>query len=72
MTTFGDLMRVPGTDSSLQASGLRAGYPRGLLGNGCPGIARQHPDKRVVFLGVGFETTAPTIAATIMTANTRG
>ncbi|MCX5880879.1 MAG: hydrogenase formation protein HypD, partial [Deltaproteobacteria bacterium] len=35
-------------------------------------IAKQHPDKRVVFLGVGFETTAPTIAASILTANSAG
>jgi hydrogenase expression/formation protein HypD len=31
-------------------------------------IARKNPDKKVVFLGVGFETTAPTIAASIYSA----
>mgnify|MGYP000520707568 CR=1 FL=1 len=34
--------------------------------------ARQHPDKRVVFLGVGFETTAPTVAGTIKIAQAQG
>ena len=32
-------------------------------------LARENPDKRVVFLGVGFETTAPTVAAAIVAAH---
>ncbi|MBW2567980.1 MAG: hydrogenase formation protein HypD [Deltaproteobacteria bacterium] len=72
VTTFGDLMRVPGTDSSLQkerASGrdIRVVYST----FDALEIARKNPDKRVVFLGVGFETTAPTIAATIFSAKKR-
>lgn len=69
VATFGDLLRVPGTKSSLQNE--RA--------NGCDirivysamdalTIAAQNPDKKIVFLGVGFETTAPTIAAAVLTA----
>ncbi|MBN1580682.1 MAG: hydrogenase formation protein HypD [Anaerolineae bacterium] len=73
LTTFGDMMRVPGSDSttahSLQearASGadIRIVYsPLDALD-----IAQQHPDKSIIFVGVGFETTAPTIAATILQA----
>jgi hydrogenase expression/formation protein HypD len=70
VTTFGDLMRVPGTHSSLQKQ----------KGEGCDirmvysaydalEIAKKNPHKKVVFLGVGFETTAPTIAASILSAN---
>ena len=73
VATFGDLIRVPGTDSSLQAEracgrDIRVVYSA----MDALDIARQNPDKRVVFLGVGFETTAPTIAATILTANCCG
>lgn len=69
VTTFGDLMRVPGSGSSLQqekAHGrdIRMVYsPLDALD-----IAKKNPDRKVVFLGVGFETTAPTIAASITTA----
>lgn len=69
MTTFGDMMRVPGTVTSLQdmkskGADIRVVYsPLDALG-----IAQQNPDKKVVFMGVGFETTAPTIAATIAEA----
>ena len=69
VTTFGDLMRVPGSRSSLQkerASGrdIRVVYST----FDALEIARKHPDRTVVFLGVGFETTAPTIAAAIVSA----
>ncbi|MFH0726871.1 MAG: hydrogenase formation protein HypD [Pseudomonadota bacterium] len=69
VTTFGDLMRVPGSHSSLleeraKGSDIRVVYsPLDALA-----IAREHPSKRIVFLGVGFETTAPTIAATLAIA----
>jgi hydrogenase expression/formation protein HypD len=72
ITTFGDLMRVPGFESSLQlerAGGcdIRMIYsPMDALD-----IAQKHPDKRIVFLGVGFETTTPAIAASILAARTR-
>jgi hydrogenase expression/formation protein HypD len=73
VATFGDLIRVPGTDSSLQAE-RAAGREVRVVYSAMDAldIARQHPDKRVVFLGVGFETTAPTIAATIMAAKASG
>ncbi|MEE4312511.1 MAG: hydrogenase formation protein HypD [candidate division KSB1 bacterium] len=70
LATFGDLMRVPGSQSSLQrerASGADVRIVYSALD--CLQIAKDHQDKDVVFLGVGFETTAPTIAAAIITAN---
>lgn len=69
VATFGDLLRVPGSDSSLieeQARGadIRIVYsPLDALA-----VARKHADHEVVFLGVGFETTVPTVAGAILQA----
>src|SRR4029453_17407769 len=68
-TTFGDMMRVPGSKTSLmdaKADGadVRMVYsPLDALK-----IARNNPGKHVVFLGLGFETTAPSTAMTILQA----
>lgn len=73
VATFGDLMRVPGTRSSLQkerASGRDIRVVYSTLD--ALETARQNPGCRVVFLGVGFETTAPTIAASILSAEKTG
>ena len=74
VTTFGDMMKVPGLAlSSLQkekADGrdIRVVYsPLDALQT-----AEDNPDNHVVFLGVGFETTAPTIASAIQEAARRG
>ncbi len=73
ITTFGDMVRVPGTDSSLEkerAAGadIRPVYsPLDALE-----IARREPTKQVVFLAVGFETTAPSVASTILDATENG
>ena len=69
VATFGDMMRVPGSESSLQrekSSGadVRICYsPSEALE-----LAESNPTKRVVFLGIGFETTAPLIASVILSA----
>ncbi|MCX8125651.1 MAG: hydrogenase formation protein HypD [Dehalococcoidia bacterium] len=69
ITTFGDMMKVPGSELSLQqarakGADVRVVYsPRDSLE-----IARNNPDKQVIFLAVGFETTAPGVAATILEA----
>ncbi len=71
--TFGDLMRVPSSGSNLErahAEGrpVRIVYsPRDALD-----LARAEPGTRVVFLAVGFETTAPTIAAAVAEAEADG
>lgn len=73
MATFGDMVRVPGSGGSLgraRADGadVRIVYsPLDALE-----IAAGAPDRQVVFAGVGFETTAPTIAATVAAARQRG
>jgi hydrogenase expression/formation protein HypD len=67
--TFGDLIRVPGSQRTLarvQAEGANVQIIYSPLT--CLDIARQNPDKKIVFLGIGFETTAPTTAATIVEA----
>lgn len=69
VTTFGDLLRVPGTASSLQKE-KAAGRDIRIVYSAFDAlkIAQANPDKQVVFLGVGFETTAPTIAASVLSA----
>lgn len=73
IATFGDLIRVPGTSASLQqekAAGrdIRIVYSA----SDAVDIARQNPDNDVIFLGIGFETTAPTIAASVLGAAEAG
>lgn len=69
ITTFGDMVRVPGSSSSLReemAWGCDVRVVYSTLD--ALAVARENPHKEVVFLGVGFETTAPTIAAAILEA----
>lgn len=72
-TTFGDAMRVPGSKKSLleaKASGadVRMVYsPMDALS-----LARKNPDREVVFFGLGFETTMPSTALTILQAEEEG
>ncbi|MGE4536481.1 MAG: hydrogenase formation protein HypD [Desulfovibrio sp.] len=70
LATFGDLMRVPGPKGrnlkTAKADGARVEVvysPVDALA-----VAAANPDRTVVFLGVGFETTAPAVAATIKLA----
>ncbi len=74
VATFGDLIKVPGDKGhclkNAQADGARVEIiysPFDALD-----LARNNPDSTVVFLGVGFETTAPTIAATVLMAKQQG
>ncbi len=74
IATFGDLIKVPGKNGhclkNAQAEGARVEIiysPFDALD-----IARKNPDDTVVFLGVGFETTAPIIAATVLMAKQQG
>jgi hydrogenase expression/formation protein HypD len=69
VATFGDLMRVPGTTSSLQKERAEGRDIRVVYSTfDALDMAKQNPEKKIVFLGVGFETTAPTIAAAILSA----
>jgi hydrogenase expression/formation protein HypD len=69
ITTFGDLIRVPGTSSSLDRERAVGADIRVVFSAlEALDIARSHPDKRVILLGIGFETTAPGTAVTIKEA----
>ncbi len=73
IATFGDMLRVPGSSSSLMLERARGADIRVVYSPlDAVRIAADNPGKRVVFLGVGFETTAPTIAGSILTAKARG
>ncbi|HEV7975755.1 hydrogenase formation protein HypD [Amycolatopsis sp.] len=73
MTSFGDMMRVPGSggnffDSNAEGTNIRMVYsPLDSLK-----IARQNPELRVVFMAIGFETTTPSTAMTLLRAAHEG
>ena len=70
VATFGDLIRVPGSGSSLQREKADGADVRIVYSTvDAVKLASQNPGKRVVFLGVGFETTAPTVAGAILAAH---
>ena len=72
IATFGDMLKVPGSHTSLQelkAEGSDVRIVYSALD--AIAIAQENPTRSVVFLGVGFETTAPTIAASILQAEDR-
>ena len=73
IATFGDMLKVPGSRSSLaevQAEGADVRIVYSPLD--CIQIALDNPNKKIIFLAVGFETTAPTAAATVLAAKARG
>jgi len=60
LASFGDMLRVPGSEQDLFAVKAQGGDVRVVYSPlDALKLARQHPDKTVVFFGVGFETTAP-------------
>ena len=73
IATFGDMLKVPGTKKNLaevQAEGAEIKIIYSPLD--CLEIAKKNPDKKIIFLAVGFETTSPTAAATILAAKSQG
>lgn len=73
ITTFGDMLRVPGSRSSLQEARAAGADVRVVYSTlDALEIARENPERAVVFIGIGFEATAPTIAASVMEANEEG
>ncbi len=73
ITTYGDLIRVPGSSSSLDAERGRGHNIRIVYSVlDALDIARQNPLKKVIFLGVGFETTTPSSAAGVVNAGKMG
>lgn len=73
IASFGDMIRVPGTNTSLEVERARGATieicysPHEALS-----FAVQHTNKEIIFLGVGFETTAPAVALSIKEARALG
>lgn len=73
LMTFGDMMKVPGSYSSLtqeKANGADIRVVYSALD--AVDLAQRNPDIKVIFFAVGFETTAPTIASSVKEAKKRG
>lgn len=72
--TFGDMVRVPGSQGSLQNRKTDEGLDIRVVYSPLDAlkIARDNKDKNIVFFSAGFETTSPTIAATIFQAHMDG
>jgi hydrogenase expression/formation protein HypD len=73
LTTFGDMMRVPGPQGTLSEAASRGAAVKVVYSPlEALRMAEEDEHKRVVFLGVGFETTAPVVAATILQTKEKG
>jgi hydrogenase expression/formation protein HypD len=73
VATFGDMLKVPGSRSSLQQAKAEGAEVYTVYSTmDALKAAQDNPDKSVVFLGIGFETTAPTVAASILQAEDKG
>ncbi len=72
-TSFGDMLRVPGSEKDLFAVKAEGGDIRVVYSPlDAVRIAQEHPDKEVVFFAVGFETTAPANAMAVKQAAALG
>ncbi|MHC5905745.1 hydrogenase formation protein HypD [Streptomyces sp. S6] len=68
-TSFGDMLRVPGTGTDLLSLRARGADVRVVYAPmDAVRLAARHPDREVVFLAVGFETTAPAVATAVLHA----
>jgi hydrogenase expression/formation protein HypD len=73
LATFGDMMRVPGGRGSLLEAKARGADVRMVYSPlDALALARREPDRHVVFFAIGFETTAPATAITLLRARTEG
>lgn len=71
--TYGDLIRVPGTHGSLERARAQGADVRVVYSAlDAIAIAREHPGMQTVLVGIGFETTAPTVAAAVVEAARSG
>ncbi|MBQ7607093.1 MAG: hydrogenase formation protein HypD [Desulfovibrionaceae bacterium] len=73
IASFGDLLRVPGPNRETLRHARAKGAKVSLVYSPLDALklAQENPSELVCFLGIGFETTAPTVAATIVTAKER-
>ncbi len=73
LTSFGDMLRVPGTKADLFAVRARGGDVRVVYSPlDAVKLAQANPDRQVVFFAIGFETTAPANAMAALAARARG
>ncbi len=73
ITTFGDMMKVPGSRATLQEAKANGADVRMVYSTmDALKIAGENPKQSVIFLGIGFETTAPTAAVSILQAQEQG
>lgn len=73
IATFGDMLRVPGSDGTLSQAKTAGADIRVVYSPfDCLELAQANPQRNVIFLAVGFETTAPVVAATIQAAQHKG
>lgn len=73
IATFGDMLKVPGSRSSLAAAKAEGADIRIIYSPlDCIKLAQENRDRKIIFLAVGFETTAPTAAATVLAAKAQG
>ncbi len=73
LCTFGDMLRVPGTLGDLNAARAAGGDVRVIYSPlDAVALAREHPEREVVLLAVGFETTAPAAAIAVLQAEALG
>lgn len=75
LASYGDMLRVPGStpgDSLLRRRALGARVEIVYSPVDAVALAKENPGREVVFLGVGFETTAPGTAAAVLTAQEEG
>lgn len=72
LCSFGDMLRVPGSNGSLLTVRATGGSVRIVYSPlDAVALAEQHPEKEIVFLAVGFETTAPATALAVLQAHQR-
>lgn len=68
-TTYGDMLRIPGSKSSLMKTKASGADVRMIYSSlDAIRLAKENPDKKIIFFAIGFETTAPANAASILTA----
>ena len=71
--TFGDMIRVPGENDTLENTRAQGGDIRIVYSPlDCINIARKNPEKMIIFLAVGFETTSPVIGLAVRRAYNEG
>jgi len=68
IATYGDMIRVPGKTGSLETRQTKGNVHVVLSADDALQLAKDNPDKTIVFVAVGFETTAPATAVTIKEA----